>query len=295
VLPVSEDATRLLALRAPDLGGAVVAGPTAAQYAALCDKAALGETAARAGVGSPARAVAGAGGASPALPSIVKARSAEPVPDALDHPVVAPTAGARHAALARLLDAGVGAVVEELVEGPHWSVTCVRDAEGGVASVVARIVRTFPREAGMPSLLVVAGDAEPASAAAGRLLASVGYRGPANLQMLERDGEMLVHDANLRIPATVAMAMAAGVDVPALAVEAALGGRVPSRPRPGAAGLRYLSLVDELRAGGSPRELAGAALSRRAVLDPPPRDPLWVPARALAAARRAVRRVRGRA
>jgi predicted ATP-grasp superfamily ATP-dependent carboligase len=294
VVPLSEDAVRLLASREPAPAGAVVVGPTARQYAALCDKAALGAAAERVGVASPARAVVGSGatgGPWPELPSIVKPRSSEAVPSRLEAPAVVSTSAAREAALRRLLDAGLGAVVEELLTGPHWSVSCVRDGQGGFRAVVARILRTFPRPAGMPSLLQVAGPDEPASGAVRRLLESQGYRGPANVQLFERRGELLVHDVNLRVPATVAMSMAAGLDLPALGVEAALGGAVGTGAASGGAGLRYVSLVDELRARGPARDLAAAALSRRTVLDPPPSDPLWIPARVVAAGRSRARRV----
>lgn len=79
VFPVSEDAARILAEREPDLGGVEVAGPTRAQYARLCDKGLLGESAARAGVAHPGTVVVPQGGrvaAWPPLPSVVKPRVA---------------------------------------------------------------------------------------------------------------------------------------------------------------------------------------------------------------------------
>jgi hypothetical protein len=53
VLPVNEEPVRILAELAPDLGPAVVVGPDARQFRAVCDKGELGATAAAAGWGDP--------------------------------------------------------------------------------------------------------------------------------------------------------------------------------------------------------------------------------------------------
>jgi hypothetical protein len=100
--------------------------------------------------------------------------------------------------------------------------------------------------------------------------------------------------------------MRVGLDLPRLAVDAALG-RPRIVPPASARPTRYLSLVDELKAlrapgrprpAGAPgrarilRDVAHAALARSAVLDPPPRDPLWIAEGAAAALRRRARRLR---
>jgi predicted ATP-grasp superfamily ATP-dependent carboligase len=81
-----------------------------------------------------------------------------------------------------------------------------------------------------------------------RLVRAVGYSGPGSVQFIERDGHFFVHDVNLRLPATVALTIAAGLDLPRLSVDAALG-RAPDlsglRIRYGAT---YLWLGGELRA-----------------------------------------------
>jgi predicted ATP-grasp superfamily ATP-dependent carboligase len=143
--------------------------------------------------------------------------------------------------------------------------------------------------------------------AARRVLDVAGYVGSANVQFLERDGELLVHDVNLRPPAPVALAMRAGLDLPAAGLAAALG--LPLGPeRPVGGGFGYLSLVDELRAArqarrappGSPsarqvvREVVAAAVSPRVLVDPPITDPLWIPPVLSAAARSRARRLAGR-
>lgn len=119
-------------------------------------------------------------------------------------------------------------------------------------------------------------------AATGELLDQVAYRGPGSVQLIERDGEVFVHDMNLRLVYSVGAAVAAGLDMPRLAVDDALG-----RVRPGEVirveeELHYVWLTGELRnlANGvrrrSPEEPPGriaadlvlAALSPRRVLDP---------------------------
>lgn len=305
IVPVDEVAVRVLADRGAGLP-AVVAGPTAAQYAALCDKAELGRSAARAGIGHPARVLVPADGPRghwPPLPSIVKASGAGGPTGGAPQLVRVETARARNAAVNALTAAGLDVIVEEQIIGTHWSVTGVRDAHGGMRAIASRILRTFPRAAGMPSILETVASEGPAVDAAARLLDSVDYRGPANVQMFERDARIFVHDVNLRLPATTLLVMRAGLDLPALGVVAALGRPLPPPRGPLRAGLRYVSLVDELRAivapgrgAEPPRGAAAAALVRAVVspgtlVDPPLRDPLWAPPLALTAARRIARRV----
>jgi biotin carboxylase len=300
VLPVNEEPLRLMAETGPDLGPTVVVGPDARQFAAVCDKGRLAETAAAAGVGRPATVTVGPDGPEggwPPLPSVVKVRTSSP-DEPGGFPATVRDERERAHAVSLLVEAGVDAVVEELQTGAHWTVHCVRGEGGRFAAVAARILRSFPRRVGMPSLFETDGGSPAAVEAAQRMLDAIDYRGPANVQFFEGDGQMLVHDVNLRVPASVALAMAAGLDVPALGVDAALG-----RPLELPAGLsrpvRYVSLVDELRgmrseAGPRPRtvvrELVGAAVSRDAVLDPPLTDPLWAPARMASASRDRIKR-----
>jgi len=313
VLPLDEDCTSLLASAAPSLGPAVVVGPNSRQYRLLCDKDELARTAREAGVGAPEGVTvtgAGASGAWPPLPSVVKARRSANCPGRLDGVVVAATPAQRDTAVRRLVEAGVDARVEECVHAAHLSVHAMRWAGGAMDARAFRIVRTQPREAGMPSLFTEEPDGAGAIDAARRLLDAAGYVGAANVQLFERDGHLLVHDVNLRPPATIALSMRAGLDLPRLAVDAALGRPRAAGPARARRPVRYLSLVDELkalagargaRAGASSgrlgilRDLAHGALSRVTVLDPPPRDLLWMLLEADAAVHRAVGRRRGTA
>lgn len=291
VLPLDEDCVRLLATREPDLGPARAIAPTSAQWSALCDKARLGETARAAGVGHPATALVTAGGvvgALPPLPCVVKVRTTDGRAPGLEVVVRVDSAAERDAAVGLLIGLELEAVVQEAIEAPHHTVHCVRGADG-FRAVTGTIERTYPREAGMPSVFEVTGAEGPAVDAARRLLDAVDYRGPANVQLFAREGEMLVHDVNLRPPAPVALSMRAGLDLPALGVAAGLG--LPlGPPAPIRGGGRYLSLVDELRAlrhrrdarPGDPsalwilHDIAEGVVSRRVLLDPPLRDPLWI-------------------
>jgi carbamoyl-phosphate synthase large subunit len=305
VLPLGEDVVGVLAPRAPAVGGAVLAGPGPRAHAMLCDKTELARTARAAGVATPRTAtVTGEGrvGDWPALPAVVKPRGSVGVPAALAGPEVVWTEEDRDAAVARLLDAGGDAVVQERVTGGHLSVHCMRH-EGVTHGVAFRILRTHPRLGGMPSLFAPLDDPAAVLDASRRLLEAADYSGPANVQFLVGPGGPAVHDVNLRPPATVALSIRAGLDLPRLAVDAALGRPVAIGPLD--AGLGYLSIADELKAlaadGAEPggwriaRDIAGAVVSRRTVVDPPLRDPLWAAQEALDALRERARRVVRRA
>lgn len=301
LMPLDEDAVGLLAGRRDDLPGVVLVGPDAAQYAALCDKAALAASARSVGLEAPAAARVGPEGRDgdwPGLPCVVKPRRSSM--EGADVPAVvrADDPGNRDEAVRRVIAAGGEAVVEEFLTGTHWTIHVVRGGDGTVAAYASRVMRTWPRGAGMPSVMEGVGDVPELTAAAGRLLAAVGFRGPANVQLFARDGRLHVHDVNLRLPSSVAIALRGGLDLPALGLAAALGR--PWAPPRALRPVRYVSLVDELRAlWAGPREGRRAALAtlRAAAgadgLDPPPRDPLWILDQAEEGGRRTVRRARG--
>jgi hypothetical protein len=237
---------------------------------------------------------------------VVKAREGV-APDGSNPAVRVGTVAERERAVAGLLAAGASAVVEELIDGDQWAVHAVRGADGTFDAVAARVERTVPRRAGTPSVFTLGAPDHPVIDATRRLFELIGFAGPGNAQFFVRGGEVLVHDVNLRLPASVAMAMRAGLDLPRRGVDAALGRPLPpvDPPRPG---LRYVSLGDEIRLllggrdGGPPprriaRDIVQGALSSTAMLDPPLRDPIWIgvdlTAGARNRARRAVRRVLG--
>jgi carbamoyl-phosphate synthase large subunit len=299
VLPGAEDTARALALAQPDLGGAVVVGPTLAQYAALCDKAELASAAARAGVEHPATCVVGAAGASgplPALPCVVKPRiSGEDIGGASPALAVA-TAADRDRAVAALVAAGHEAIVQERVEGAHWAVHGVRGA-GRLDMLAMVLVREHPRDAGTATVQRPVAMPAPLAGAAGRLLGLVDYRGPFSLNLIERDGSFVIHDVNLRLGASVGCSIRNGLDVPRLAVDLALG-RPPAPPARPRRPVAYLRLDGELAAAGDalagrlPGEPAAVILARVAaaisspawLVDPAPLDPFWLGQRGAGAA-----------
>jgi len=310
VLPVSEDATRALARPGTDLAGAVLVGPTPAQYAALCDKSRLASTAQMAGVDHPETVVVPPGRGPvrwPPLPSIVKpglhGEDAD-VPAA----VTVRTAEERRREVEAMWRAGVTPLVQEFVDGVRWSVHGVHGAEGLRASAI-RVAASYPREVGTTSIARCVPPPPGLLEATGRLLSFVDYRGPCSFNIIERGGRFLVHDVNLRLSSSIALTIRSGLDVPALAVAEALGSTVsaPPRPRPGMGYVRLdgegPALLDALRAGdlrSAARRglvLARAAAAEGQVLDPPVLEPFRIVESlrrwARAAARRLARRVRG--
>jgi hypothetical protein len=296
VLPVSEDACRVLAPEAGRLG-AVLIGPTEDQYRRLCDKAALAATAREAGVPHPETAAATAADVTlPRLPSVVKPAGSGD--DArLAAAQIVRDAQERAAAVLELGRLGAEPLVQELVSGQPWSLHGVR-SEAGLDAVAFRVERTHPRGAGTSSVHRSRPAPEGLLRGTERLLAHVGYRGPVSINAIERDGAFLFHDVNLRLSSSVAASIRSGLDVPVLAVDAALG-----RPRaPGPRRLRRITYVradaelralrEGLRGGAAPgaarilADLARGALLPSWMLDPSPLDPAWLP---VAAARRVAR------
>lgn len=309
VFPVTEDATRAIALHAGDLGGAAVAGPNAAQYAALCDKALLGDTAARAGVDHPVTVTVIPGEPVPdlPLPAIVKTADSGEAADEDLGVVLAGDAQSRDAAVAGFMRVGARAVVQEVLTGPMWLVHGARARDASVTACI-RVEETWPRDAGVSSVNRLVTGAGALAATATPLLDAVDYVGPWCMNAFERDGRLVVHDVNLRPAASVALGMRAGLDVPALGALAALG--IPWPRLPPLTERLYVNVDGEARAlmaalrgratAGRVRALtdAGRLLgSRGRVLDPSPADVVWVGGLAagvaVSAARRARRAVAG--
>lgn len=301
VLPNDDErATRLLSRSLAGLSSPAFAGPTPAQYAALCDKAALEEVAVRAEVDYPRSVVIdprGSSGTLPALPSVVKPRASE-IAGAELKALVARTEDERDAAVAAVLERAPCAVVQEYVTGPQWRVHFARDGSGFVGLPVATL-RMHPRDAGVSSVSMTGLDGPPGLlSAVERVVAAVDYRGVGSAQFLLVGDRLVLHDVNLRLPASVAISLRSGLDLPRLAAEIALRGSMsPSEPG-GLGRAGYVWLDGEARSivraflHGPRREavrcsfdLARMILSPRVVVDP---VSLHDPVHALAVALRAV-------
>ena len=270
VLPLDDDAVDVLARHGLPAGTTLV-GPTASQLRALGDKWHLGETAELAGLSVPRRALVnrdGRQGDWPALPSLVKPRATSVATAHLARrkPTIVGTAATRDRAVGHLLQEGVEVLVEEQIRGRAWRVHFVR-AAAGVALLTLRSERRFPLHTGQSSVQTVArGDAtDQLAVRASRLLELVDYRGPGSIQAFEQDGDLVVHDVNLRLPITVAVTIRAGLDMPRLAVETALGEplRTPTRLVPAT----YVGLDEVRHLVASVRGRDGATPARRIAAD----------------------------
>ncbi|WP_217915250.1 hypothetical protein [Miltoncostaea marina] len=303
VVPIDEDIVRLLAERGAEIGPVVIVGPTAHQYATLCDKRRLAETAAALGLPTPRTVevdAAGPDGPWPPLPSIVKPRTSR---SDVAKPRAVATAAERDAYVAELVADGHAAIVQERIVGPRWVVQSVRGA-GVFEFVPLRVLREWPRGAGLAALKRA--DAAPAElvASAKALLDHVGYVGPSGVSFMEREGRFHPHDVNLRLGATSSASVHAGFHFQRRAVEVALGiGGVPfdglARTGPYMRlDLEVQALVEALRRPGGERPgavlraVAAVALDSRGRLDPSPLNPFWAAALAGSVLRRALGRAR---
>ncbi len=288
VVPIDEDIVRLLAHRGEELGPVTIVGPGERQYATLCDKIRLSDTARALGLDTPDTVLvdaAGPDGPWPALPSIVKPQTSR---SEVARPRAVATEAERDAYVAELVGDGHTAVVQERIIGPRWVVQSVR-GPGVFEYVALRVQREWPRGAGLAALKRP-GDAPRALVEGARaLLDHADYNGPSGVSFMERDGRFYPHDANLRLGATSGASSHAGFDFQRRAVEVALGLEgVPfsgvTRPGP------YMRLdleVDALlaalgrrpgadSAGAVLRGIAAVALNPRGKLDPSPLNPFWV-------------------
>ena len=300
VLPLSETAVHLLAKDLPEPARAVVVAPTFAQYEQVCDKGALRDTAARAEVDVPSEVIVGADGPNgewPALPSIVKPRaSATPTKGKVLYrtATVVRTPAEREAAVASLVAEMGGAVVQEEVRGLRWLVEFVRSSRG-LATLPRLILRSYPPRTGSSSVSKTIEAPPELTNATRRLLDVVGYEGPGSIGFLVQNGRFLVHDVNLRLPFSVGATIGSGLDLPRLAVEAALDLDIPLEIGPvrrhtyvwfAGECKAFTDAVRGREAAAPPARIAAgvvaAAVSPRRLLDPPFTEPL--PLAALAAA-----------
>jgi carbamoyl-phosphate synthase large subunit len=248
-----EGITQLLATDLPSPGGAVFVGPTADQYDRVCDKSNLHESAREAGLDTPAFAHADEAGHAPdwpPLPSIVKPRITQTRTSGgliRRNAIVVNTPAERDAAVAAVCAATGGAVVEERIVGTAWRAHFVADV-GRLAMVPVTTIRSSPEDAGMSSVQTVPALAPPElHRASQQLLEFLDYQGPGSFQFIERDGHFYLHDVNLRLPSSVALTMLAGLDMPRLAVEVALGRSASLDAVRIRSGVRYVWLHGELR------------------------------------------------
>jgi hypothetical protein len=288
IVPLDEDIVRLVAERAPEIGDVVIVGPTAHQYHTLCDKLGLTRTAQELGLDTPHTVVvdeSGPDGPWPTLPSIVKPRTSR---SETVRPRLVMTEAERDEYVGELVETGIGAIVQERIDGPRWLVQSVR-GPGVFEHVAFRVLDEWPRGAGPASYKRNVEAPPTLVAAAQALLDHVDYNGPSGISFMEGGGRFYPHDANLRLGASSPASPHAGFDFPRRAVEAVLeldGTPFAGDWQPG----RFMRLDLELEAlgsawatrkvGGAPgpilRRILSVGLSRQGMLDPSPYDPFWV-------------------
>jgi predicted ATP-grasp superfamily ATP-dependent carboligase len=143
---------------------------------------------------------------------------------------------------------GSDAIVQEVVRGRLVAYTTVTDGDGRVLGAVQQEAeRIFPPEAGASvRARTVPADASLAERAA-RLLRAMEWCGLAQLQFLREDGgEPKLIDFNGRFYGSLALAVGAGVNLPALWAAVATG-RPPGPVAAARPGVRYQWLEGDLR------------------------------------------------
>jgi predicted ATP-grasp superfamily ATP-dependent carboligase len=249
VVPLADETLgALLRGRGADADWRLV-GPNREVFDLLSDKEHLSATALRAGLAAPREAVAGPAqplAELPPLPAYVKIVSGAADGRAAGRPVRVLTEAACRAAVERVVETGRSAVVQEEVSGPQWRFHFARRGSV-VRHVAARTVANYPLRTGQSTVSLFGPTPPAVAAAATALLDEAEYDGIGSIQLILRDGLAYAHDANLRMPASVAGTVAAGLDLPRLGVEIARGGRPPTAPAD-VRSLRFVQLDGELAA-----------------------------------------------
>jgi len=237
--------------------------PETAALDVLRQKARMGEAARAAGLGTPevlfeGRAADADAGAL-TTPCVVK-------PSGPGWPFAA-RAARNQAEVAHALAAappGAGLLVQEFVEGPLMAVSLVVDSDGAVrAHFHQRTLRVWPAGAGVSARAVGVEPEPDLTQRVAGLLSAAGYAGLAQVQYVRADRGPVVLDVNPRFYGSMPLALASGVNLPAVWHAAVCG--APRQPPPAhRAGVSYRwmepDLVDALH--GDLRWLRGPGRPR---------------------------------
>lgn len=226
------------------------------------DKLALQDAAVVAGVAVPATVAATEQSVRQTrLPVVVKPRlhaaSREIAEQSL--PVVAESRAEAAAAAAAIRARGAEPVLQELVEGELVAYAVVLGEGGAVAArAQQRAQAVWPARAGGSVRAVSERVDEELERRSLVLLAELGARGLAQLQYIETTaGERFLIDVNIRLYGSIALAIAAGADLP-LVWAGSSTGRGPDEPQLARPGVRYHALHGDLKRVASQAGLAGA-------------------------------------
>ena len=161
-------------------------------------------------------------------------------------------------------------VLQERLSGRLMAVSVVVRRDGALARRFQQVaLRTWPADAGISSLAVSVEPDEALVEACRSLLAAAGYWGLAQLQFLDAPGGRRLIDVNTRFYGSLALALAAGVDLPA-AWHAVTLERPAGEPEPYRVGVSYRWFEADLMAA------ARGMLGRLRARAPRPRTgPMW--------------------
>lgn len=225
VLPLADEMLGALLRSASPERAWTLVGPAHEIFVQLCDKARLLDTAAAAGIPSPATAVVtprGIEGEQPPFPAYVKVVGGMEEGRPAGRPIRVTDQRSFEAAIARLVVGEGSALVQEEVVGGQWRFHFARH-RGRTAHLAARTLGNYPFHVGQSTVSEFVATPPELEEVGSRLLEHVGYEGVGVIQFVDRDGTWYVHDVNLRMPSSVGGTVAAGLDMPRLAVELALG------------------------------------------------------------------------
>jgi carbamoyl-phosphate synthase large subunit len=118
-------------------------------------------------------------------------------------------------------------IIQEFLPGDEFSVDVIADSTG---SVIAAVPRTRTR---VDSGVAIAGRTvhdEALESTAAAVARAIGLTGVANVQLRhDSDGNPALLEVNPRFPGALPLTIAAGVDIPSLVLDLALGIPLPSR------------------------------------------------------------------
>jgi predicted ATP-grasp superfamily ATP-dependent carboligase len=173
-------------------------------------------------------------------------------------------------------------LVQEHIDGELMSLTLLLDTEGQAIARAQQVAeRTYPRGAGVDARSRTVPIDEKLAAKAMALLTDLGWFGLAHLEFLvPEDRRPRLIDFNGRIYASLALAVGAGVNFPALWAQLAMG-RPTGRRRDAVPGIRYQWFWGDLRGAltersagpevlGTVRSARGSVHSVASVRDPRP-------------------------
>lgn len=118
-------------------------------------------------------------------------------------------------------------IIQEMLPGDEYSVDVIAGADG---SVIAAVPRTRTRVDSGVSIAGRTVHSEELESTAAAVALAIGLTGVANVQLrYDRNGIPALLEVNPRFPGAMPLTIAAGVDMPSLALDLALGVPVPKR------------------------------------------------------------------